>query len=97
MPAGGPIDVDQEWARRSWRMMMVGGFEDPGDIQSASPWRKSHFENPISPEFKEILRIDDQAVDQAADRRHRGRIDSLDGGDVHPVDGDGRAGGPSAG
>ena len=75
---------------------MVGGFEDPGDIQSACPWRKSHFENPPSPAFEEILRIDDQAVDQTEDRRHRGRIDRPHGGDICPVDGDGWAGRPSA-
>ena len=44
----------------------------------------------------ETLRIDDQAVDQEADRRHRRRFDHPHGSDVCAVDGDGQPGRPLA-
>ena len=60
--------------------------------QQNSPWRKGHFKHSQSSEPKEIPWIVDQTVDQTPDRRHRGRIDRTYGGDICPVDGDGRTG-----
>ncbi len=57
---------------------------------------KRYFKYAHSSEAKEVIRIDDQAVDQMADCRHRGRADHPDGGDICSVDGDGWAGGSSA-
>ena len=44
--------------------------------------RKSHFQYSHSTKLKEVIGIDDQAVYQKADRRHCGRIDRPDGGDI---------------
>src|SRR6202161_3953822 len=56
-----------------------------------------HFQHAEFSESAQVSGIDDQAVDQAADRRHRARIDRPHDRDIRAVDGDGRAGKPSAG
>ena len=58
---------------------------------------KRHFQHAEFSESEKIPGIDDQAVDQAADRRHRARIDRPHDRDIRALDGDGRAGKPSAG
>src|ERR1700733_9079936 len=56
-----------------------------------------HFQHAEFSESAQVSGIDDQAVDQAADRRHRARIDRPHDRDIRALDGDGRAGKPSAG
>src|SRR6185369_11836122 len=61
-----------------------------GEIQK--PKRESSHLHYAYPEPAETVRIDDQAVDQKAGRRHRRRFDRPHGSDVCAVDGDGRPG-----
>ena len=78
-------------------MMASLGEDQFGVLTKPTPFgRKSHFQHSQSSELKENLRIDDQAVDQTADRCHRSRIDYPDDRNIGLVDGDGWAGGPSA-
>src|SRR5229473_2166754 len=77
-PARRPVRLDSNESRRPF---------PPNDANSGPfQWRTAHFKYAHASELEEVLRVDDQAVDQAADRRDRGRVDHPHGGDIRAVD-----------
>src|SRR5258708_12830441 len=85
-PARRPVRLDSNESRRPF---------PPNDANSGPfQWRTAHFKYAHASELEEVLRIDDQAVDQAADRRDCGRVDHPDGGDIRPPACDDRADSP---
>ena len=76
----------------------VADLRAPFRGKRASPRGSNrHFQHVELSESEKVSGIGDQAIDQAADRRHRARIDRPDDRDVRAVDDDGRPGKPSAG